>query len=48
MKKCLHTKYTHVGLCKELPNDGVGVARGTVFQEIQPRAGFETSGFVKV
>ena len=23
------------------------VARGTVFQEIQPRAGFKTSGFVE-
>ena len=31
-----------------LSNDGVvGVARGTVFEEIRPGAGFRTSDFVK-
>ena len=35
-------------LCiKGLPNDDVGVARGTVFQQIRPGAGFKTGDFVK-
>ena len=32
---------------ERLWNDGVGVARGTVFQEIRPGAGFKTGDFVK-
>ena len=31
---------------KGLSNDGVGVGRGTVIQEIPPRAGFKTGDFV--
>ena len=35
-------------VCKGLSNDGVGgVARGTVFQEIRPEAGFKTGDSVK-
>ena len=34
-------------VCKGLSNDGVGVARGTVFQEARPGAGFTTGDFVK-
>ena len=30
-----------------LSNCDVGVARGTAFQEIRPRAGYKTSVFVK-
>ena len=30
-----------------LSNDDVGVARGTVFQETRPWAGFKTGDFVK-
>ena len=30
-----------------LSNDDVGVARGTVFQEIRPGAGFKTGDFGK-
>ena len=33
--------------CKGLSNDEIGGARGTVFQEIRWRAGFETGDFVK-
>ena len=33
--------------CKGLLNDDVGVARGTVFEEIRPGAGFKTSDVVK-
>ena len=33
--------------CKALSNDDVWVARGTVFQEIRPGAGFKTADFVK-
>ena len=33
--------------CKGLSIDDVGVSRNTVFQEIRPRAGFETGDFVK-
>ena len=32
---------------ERLWNDGVGVARGTVLQEIRPGAGFKTGDFVK-
>ena len=32
---------------KGLSNDGVGVARGAVFQEIRPGARFKTGDFVK-
>ena len=42
---CSHEeKYPHFLVCKGLlliSNDGVGVARGTVFQEIRPGAGFK-------
>ena len=37
-------------VCKVLvvqSNDDVGVARGTVFREVRPGAGFKTGGFVK-
>ena len=34
-------------LSKGLLNDDVGVARGTVFQEIRPGAGFKTSDSVQ-
>ena len=37
----------HFLVCKGLSNDDVGVARGTVFQEIRPIAGFKTGGFAK-
>ena len=37
----------HFRVCKGLSNDDVGVARGTVFQEIRPGAGFKTGNFVK-
>ena len=32
-------------VCKGLSIDGVGVSRDTAFQEIRPRAGFETGDF---
>ena len=38
-------KQFHV--CKGLSNDDVGAARGTIFQEIRPGAGFKTGDFVK-
>ena len=34
-------------VCKGPSNDDVGVARGIVFQEIRPGAGFKTSDFVE-
>ena len=34
-------------VCKGLTIDDVRVARGTVFQEIRPGAGFETGHFVE-
>ena len=37
----------HFHACKSLSNDYVGVARGTVLQEIQPGVGFKTGDFVK-
>ena len=33
--------------CKGPSNDDVGVARGTVFQEIRPGVGFKTGDSVK-
>ena len=36
-----------VPVCKGLSNDDVGVATGTVLQEIRPGAGFKTDDFVK-
>ena len=44
-------KKTHIPLssCVQrntVPNDDVGVSRGTVFQEIRPGAGFEIGDFV--
>ena len=32
---------------RTISNDDVGVAKGTVFQEIRPWAGFKTGDFVK-
>ena len=32
-------------LCKGLSNDDVGVARGTVLQEVRPGIGFESGDF---
>ena len=41
-------KQLHVFLvCKGPSNDDVGVARGTVFQEVRPGPGFKTDDFVK-
>ena len=37
----------HLLVCNGLSNNGVGVARDTVFQEVRPGAGFKTSDFVK-
>ena len=37
----------HFLVCIGLSNDDVGVARGTVFQEIRPGAGFKTGDFVE-
>ena len=34
-------------VCEGLSNDDVGVARGTVFQEVWPEAGLKTGDFVK-
>ena len=34
-------------VCEGLSTDDVGVARGTVLQEIRPCAGFKTDHFVK-
>ena len=47
MKKSI---LTHFHVCKGLSNDGVGAARGNVFQEIRPvpGAGFKTGDFVKI
>ena len=39
--------FIYFRVCKGLSNDDVGGARGTVFQEIWPEAGFETGDFVK-
>ena len=38
---------TYCLLCKGRSNDDVGVARGSVFQEIRPGSGFKTGDFVK-
>ena len=32
-------------VCKELSNDGLGVARSTVIQDIRPGTGFKTGDF---
>ena len=47
-KKECHEKVSSkcILVCKGLSNDGVGVASGTVFQEIRPGAGFKTGYFV--
>ena len=37
----------HVLVCEGRSNDDVGVARGIVFQEIRPGAGFKTGDFVE-
>ena len=34
-------------VCKGQSNDDVGVASGTLFQELRPDAGFEAGDFVK-
>ena len=41
-----NTMFRYFLVCKGLSNDDVGRARGTVFQEIRPGAGFETCDFV--
>ena len=38
---------TYFPVCKQLSSDDVGGARGTVFQEIRPGAGFKTGDFVQ-
>ena len=37
----------YYSVCKGLTIDDIGVSRDTVFQEIRPRAGFETGDFVE-
>ena len=44
MKKYLHNNAFSF-FAKGLPNGDVGGARGTVFQEIRPGAGFEAGDF---
>ena len=44
MKK---TFSTYSRICERLSNDDFGVARGTLFQEIWPGAGFKTGDFDK-
>ena len=39
--------FTYFLVCKGVLNDGVGVARGTEFQEMPPRADFETGDSAK-
>ena len=39
--------FTYFLVCEGLSTDDVGVARGTVFREIRPWAGFKTDDFVK-
>ena len=47
-KRCSETYLSMYFLvCEGLSNDGVGVTRGTVFQETRPGAGFKTGEFVK-
>ena len=41
------TSATYFLGCKGLLDDGVGVAKGTVFQKIRPGAGFKTGDFVE-
>ena len=43
-KKIVSTRFI---VCKGLSNDDVGVAWGTVIQEVRPGAGFKTGYFVK-
>ena len=39
--------FEYLFVCKGLSNDDVGVARGTVFEEIRPGTGFKTGDFVQ-
>ena len=39
--------FTYFLVCERLSNDDFGVARGAIFQEIWPGAGFKTGDFVK-
>ena len=39
--------FTYFAVCEGRSNDDVGVARGTVFQKLQPGAGFKTGDFIK-
>ena len=39
--------FTYFLVCNKLSNDGVGVANGTVIQEIRPGAGFKAGDFAK-
>ena len=41
------TVFVRILVCKEPSNHDVGVATGTVFQEIRPWAGFKTGDFVE-
>ena len=41
-----HLFFTYFLVCEGPSNDVVGVAGGTVFQKISPRAGFKTGDFV--
>ena len=49
-KDAINTTYPYTSyflVCKSLSNDDVGVSRDTKFQEIRPKAVFETGDFVK-
>ena len=37
----------HVLVCHGLSNNDLGVARGIVFQELRPGAGFQTGDYVR-
>ena len=39
--------FTYFLACEGLSDDDVGVARGTLFQEIRPGAGFNAGDFTK-
>ena len=43
----MQKKTSHTCVQRTVSNDGVGMARGTIFQEIRPGAGFKTGDFVK-
>ena len=43
----MKTTLTNFRVCKGRSNDDVGGARGTVFQDMRPGAGFETGDSVE-